>query len=303
MFDKGMNAEENLAFFDTRGQIHFITTYSPYFVEDLATIDPKHFQVLDTPKNQKLRAMGREEDQLLGYRCCRELWGQPRTVVVTFNPITKRKKLHDFQRKMAELRVELLEYRRKYRQKQPQWRSPKQIATRYRRLCDHLHIGHRFYKLSFTKDAMSFTKDLGEIHHTQAMMGKSIIVTDHHDWSTEQIVQACLDRYCIEKQFRVSKAPCHIRINPLFHWTDSKIRCHLLTCVMAMAALRLVELKVGGGLSGRAIMEEMHSLNRVISLYPQARTPEVRVDDPTPLQEQILAALGYRFKDGWVLQA
>ncbi len=100
-----------------------------------------------------------------------------------------------------------------------------------------------------------------------------------------------------------SEAPCHIRINPLFHWTDSKIRCHLLTCVMVMAALRLVELKVGGESSGRAIMEEMHSLNRVISLYPQACTPEIRVDDPTSLQEQILAALGYRFKDGWVLKA
>ncbi len=85
--------------------------------------------------------------------------------------------------------------------------------------------------------------------------------------------------------------------------TDSETRCHLLTCVMAMAALRLVELKAGRGLSGRTIMEEMHSLNRVVSLYPQARTPEVRVDDPTPLQEQILAALGYCFKESWVLQA
>jgi transposase len=303
VFDKGMNAEENLAFFDARHQIHFITTYSPYFVEDLATLDPKHFEVVDTPKNQKLRLKGREGDQLVAYRSSRELWGRQRTVVVTFNPLTHRKKLYDFERKMGELRMELLEYRRKYREKEPHWRSPKEITARYRRLCDHLHIGHRFYKLSFTAKAMSFGKDLSEIRHAQAMMGKNIIVTDHHDWSTDQIVRASLDRYRIEKQIRVSKAPSHIRINPMFHWTDSKIRCHLLSCVIAMAALRLLELKVGGGLSGRTIMEEMHSLHRVITLYPRARAPRLRLDDPSPLQEQILGALGYRVRDGWVLQA
>jgi transposase len=301
VFDKGMNAEENLAVIDAQRQIHFITTYSPYFVEDLATLDPKHFVVVEIPKNKKLRAKGREGDQLLAYRSTRELWGRQRTVVVTFNLLTQRKKLYDFERKMGELRMELLEYRRKYREKEPHWRSPKEITARYRRLCDSLHMGQRFYELSFTAEAMSFRKDLSEINHAKAMMGKNIIVTDNHGWSTDQIVLASLDRYRIEKQFRASKAPCHIRINPMFHWTDSKIRCHLLSCVMAIAALRLLELKVGGGLSGRTILEEMHSLNRVISLYPRTRSPRVRVDDPSPLQEQILGALGYEVKDGWVL--
>jgi transposase len=302
VFDKGMNADENLAFIDAQQQIHFITTYSPYFVEDLSTLDPKHFVVVETPKNKKLRAKKREADQLVAYRSTRNLWGRQRTVVVTFNPLTQRKKLYDFERKMAWLRMELLEYRRKYRDKQPHWRSSKQVIARYRRLCDSLHMGQRFYQLSFTAEAMSFRKDLPEITHAKAMMGKNISVTDNHDWSTDQIVMASLDRYRIEKQFRASKAPCHIRINPMFHWTDSKIRCHLLSCVMAMAALRLIELKVGGGLSGRTIMEEMHSLHSTVSWYPHSRTPQVRVDDPDPLQQQILKALGHAVKDGWVLQ-
>jgi hypothetical protein len=51
----------------------------------------------------------------------------------------------------------------------------------------------------------------------------------------------------------------------MFHWTDGKIRCHLLTCVSALACLRLLELKVGGGHSAKTIMEEMHDLSRVLS--------------------------------------
>jgi transposase len=298
VFDKGMNAEENIAFIDAQEQIHFITTYSPYFAEDLATMEPKYFVALDIPKNDKLSKDGRQGDQLLAYRSTLTLWGRQRTVVVTFNPVTKRKKLYEFQRKMEQLRMELLEYRRRYRDKEVHWRSPAQITSRYRKLCESLHISHQCYQLGFTPQAMSFQKSPSWIAHAQAMMGKHIIVTDNHGWSTEQIVLTSLDRYRLEKQFRTSKSPCHIRVNPIFHWTDSKIRCHLLTCVMALGCVRLLELKVGGGLSARTILEEMHSLNCVLTWYPVARSAQQRIDDPSPLQAQILAALGHNIQAG-----
>jgi transposase len=302
VFDKGMNAQENIALIDGQHQIHFITTYSPYFAESLATLDPKHFVALQIPKNQKLVSKGRHGDRLLAYRSTLHLWGRRRTVVVTFNPATQRKKLYEFQSKMSQLRSALLEYRRKYRLQERQWRSANQIRSRYRKLCEALHIGHRYYRLSFTPHAMQFRKDPSEIARAKALIGKNIIVTDQHDWSTEQIVLASLDRYRMEKQFRASKAPCHVRVNPIFHWTDSKIRCHLLCCLMALGCLRLLELKVGGGLSAKTILEEMHSLNCVLAWYPGDRKPDLRIDDPNPLQAQILAALGYRIENGWVLQ-
>jgi transposase len=257
---------------------------------------------LQIPKNQKLVSKGRHGDRLLAYRSTLHLWGRRRTVVVTFNPATQRKKLYEFQSKMSQLRSALLEYRRKYRLQERQWRSANQIRSRYRKLCEALHIGHRYYRLSFTPHAMQFRKDPSEIARAKALIGKNIIVTDQHDWSTEQIVLASLDRYRMEKQFRASKAPCHVRVNPIFHWTDSKIRCHLLCCLMALGCLRLLELKVGGGLSAKTILEEMHSLNCVLAWYPGDRKPDLRIDDPNPLQAQILAALGYRIENGWVLQ-
>jgi hypothetical protein len=67
-------------------------------------------------------------------------------------------------------------------------------------------------------------KDTSEIAAAKAMMGKNIIVTDNDQWSTEEIVKTSLDRSRVEQQFRLSKASCHVRVNPMFHWTDSKIR-------------------------------------------------------------------------------
>jgi transposase len=300
--DKGMNSEENLAFIDSQRQIHFITTYSCYFAEHLATLDPKHFRTLETPKNHKLKHKGKHQDLLKAYRTTMTLWGRPRTVVVTFNPVTKRKKLYDLTRKMDRLRPELIEYRRKYRQKQRHWRNPKTIISRYRKLCEDLYISHKYYRLSFTQEAMSFRKDNSQIAATKAMMGKNIIVTDHDQWSTEQIVTASLDRSRIEQQFRVSKASCHVRVNPMFHWTDSKIRCHLLSCVIALACLRLLELTVGGPHSAKTIIEEMHNLDCVLSWRKGAKLPQVQIEQPNEIQAQVLEAFGYEVKDGWVLQ-
>lgn len=302
VFDKGMNSEENIAMIDGQRQIHFITTYSTYFAEELARLSPKHFTAVDTPKNRKLYAKGRKDDQLTAYRSTRNLWGRERTVVVTFNPVTKRKKIHDFTRKMERVRAELIEYRRKYRKQEPQWRSAKTIICRYRKLCQELHIGHQYFRLSFADGAMSFCKEMSEIAAAQAVMGKNIIVTDNHDWSTDQIVMASLDRSRIEQQFRASKASYHVRVNPMYHWTDSKIRCHLLTCVIALAAIRVLELKVGGSHSAKTIMEEMHNLDCVLSWRNGAKKPETHIEEPSEVQAQVLATLGYQVKGGSVLQ-
>lgn len=82
----------------------------------------------------------------------------------------------------------------------------------------------------------------------------------------------------------------------------SKIRCHLLTCVIALACLGQLELKVGDDHCAKTIMEEMHHLNCVLSWRTGARMPEVQIEEPNELQSQVLAAFGYQIKDGSVLQ-
>lgn len=68
VFDKGMNSKDNIELIDGRERIHFITTYSTYFAEDLARVKSKHFVLLDTTKNRRLAAIGREADRLCALR-------------------------------------------------------------------------------------------------------------------------------------------------------------------------------------------------------------------------------------------
>ncbi len=45
-------------------QVHFITTYSRYFAEVLAIIDPKHFTELEIATNERLEATDRSDNQI-----------------------------------------------------------------------------------------------------------------------------------------------------------------------------------------------------------------------------------------------
>ena len=312
VFDKGMNSDENIECIDANTRIHFITNYSPYFAEELAAVDLKHFSPLAIAGNVRRAEEGHADDQIVAYRTKAELWGKERTVVVTHNPATARKKGYTLEQKLESVRKALLEFRTNYREARPQWRDPEAVQQRYGRLCDHLHIGSQFYRLEFgdlrRAPEMSFRKDDYQVQKAITLHGRNIIVTDNHDWSTGEIVQLSLDRYVVEKQFRASKS-C-LNTNPFYHWTDSKIRCQILTCVIALTVLRLFEIELEraqvqtrlGDHSGRTIMEEMAALHSVIIWTKGSPNPTVRLEDPTDLQRQALLALGWKIERGWVLQ-
>jgi transposase len=308
VFDKGMNSEDNVTFIDNHKCIHFVTTYSTYFAEDFAAADLKHFSPLKIRHNDELIKKGKKADCISGYRSGLELWGKNRAVVVTFNPKTQRKKLYRMEEKLETVRQSLLVFRRNYREQRPHWKNFETIVQRYRRLCEQLHIGSQYFKLEQSSNGsdLSFRKDLYQIGKAKALCGKNIIVTDNTDWSTEDIVQASLDRWGVEKSFRDTKSNRHISAHPMFHWTDSKIRCHLLTCVIALTMRRLLELQVEpilGKTSADKIIEEMRALRSLVVWYPGKKKPQRQLAEPTSMQNDVLKAFGYRVDDNWVLQS
>ena len=102
VIDKGMNSESNYAWIDEHSRIHFVTTYSTYFAQDLAATTLDRFEPLDIEKNQKLLSAGNREDLILAYRTQGEYWGKQRAVVVTYNPATARKQDYTFQSKAGD---------------------------------------------------------------------------------------------------------------------------------------------------------------------------------------------------------
>lgn len=306
--DKGMNSPENYTWIDAKEHLHFVTTYSTYFEQELARTPLSEFSLLDTEKNRLLSASDREHDRVLGYRTTGEYWGRERTVVVTHNPVTARKKMYSLESKLVRLKAELEIMKGKVISYAPQWRNEAVIRERYEALCKKLHLPSALYKLDIvtTTDgglAMWYSKQSAQVTLHSAAFGRNIIITDHHDWTVEQIAEASNDRWKVESQFRLSKTNAMVGLQPVRHWTDSKIRCHVFTCIVAMAYLRRLELifeRANVSMAAPAAMAEMRVLNSVLNLANIA-DPVRELEQHTKTQELIIATLGYKVSDG-VLQ-
>ena len=308
VFDKGMNSEENIGAIDAREDINFITTYSPYFAEHLIHVNLDKFTVVDTNKNRKLTREGKEDDRLLAWRTQGEYWGRERTVVVTYNPLTATKQRYGFEKKMLHLQETLFEFQSKVNRHAPHWRKKSVVLKRYKDICSDLHIPSDLYKVELyryeSRLRMNFRKNHYRIGRYIDRFGKNILITDITAWTTDEIVQASLDRWAVEDGFRLTKDEAQIALRPLRHWTDSKIRCHIFTCIAAMALLRIIELrlrKAGVDMTAKAAMRHMNSLHSCLLWLPGKRKAVRMLEDPDEEQADIMRAFGWRIAGG-VLQ-
>jgi transposase len=214
-----------------------------------------------------------------------------------------------FEDKLEIMRRELLSMQSKIKDKTPQWKNEGAIKKRYLRFCEHMHMPSDLYELKFEQSSdglkMSFNKNVYLNARKQSMFGKNIIITDNMDWTTNDIIEASLDRWQVEDRFRISKDDDLVGTGPVRHWTDSKIRCHLFTCVVAMTYLRRIELKMeSAGLKRTAaeIMDDMRHLHYVLSLKKGTRKPNRRLETPSKTQAEVLSVFGHQVNASGVLQ-
>jgi transposase len=108
----------------------------------------------------------------------------------------------------------------------------------------------------------------------------------------------------VENAFRQSKDDDLVSVLPIRHWTDSKIRCHIFTCIVALTYLGLIEIrlkKAGVALTAQTAMEHMRKLHSCLCWTASKGRADRVIEDPTDMQAQILAAFGYKIDSG-VLQ-
>ncbi len=305
VFDKGMNSEDNISFIDAAPRVHFITTYSPYYAQDLMRIKLSEFVPVETAKNRELSRIGKEDDRLIAWRTSGEYWGKQRTVIVTHNPRTAAKQRYSFDKKLLSLQEKLLDLKEKVKSQKKHWTDAERIEEHYAEECRKLHLPKDLYDVSLEKYKKKWRLLASKNHYRIGLyiekFGKNILITDQSEWTTDEIVQASLDRYMVENAFRQSKDDDLVSVLPIRHWTDSKIRCHIFTCIVALTYLGLIEIrlkKAGVALTAQAAMEHMRKLHSCLCWTASKRRADRVIEDPTDTQAQILAAFGYKIDSG-----
>ena len=296
IFDKGNNAEDT---FETTagGPYRFLGSLVPSQHSDLLKIPLDRFISFSDPRLEGTSA----------HRTCQTLWGRDWTVVVTRSQELLQGQLRGIAQHLHKRRQELHSLQAKLKaSQQPNARGKGYTLESLENHIQRLTQG-QYLRDFLTADVRSVRGRLRLSYHTDpaafeklqsTTLGKRILFTDNHAWSTEDIILGYRSQYHVEAAFRRMKDPFHVAWDPLFHWTDQKIRVHALYCIVALIIAALLHRKVvqsGLALSADRLFQELSAIKEIITLSPASRgrkpVAQTLLTRLSPLQQRLVTTL------------
>jgi transposase len=102
-------------------------------------------------------------------------------------------------------------------------------------------------------------------------LGRTVLLTNRMDWSAEQIVAGYGGQQSLERVFRGLKDGEWLGWDPMYHWTDRKIRIHAFYCMLGISLLQYVHQQAKAAwadLSVEQLLEELEQIKQFVLLYP-----------------------------------
>ncbi len=106
------------------------------------------------------------------------------------------------------------------------------------------------------------------------IFGKRVLFTDRDEWSIADVVGAYRSQHHVESDFRQMKDRKVVSFNPMFHWTDQKIRVHVFYCVLALAVARLMAreaTRANCSMSVRELLATLGEIEETVLFYQGER--------------------------------
>ena len=272
VFDKGNNSPGNLNAWVNQPGYHFVGSVKLDDHKDLARISNQdaRFARLADPQLESVKALRRRKS----------IYGKEMTVVVTFNTNlytaqvqSVNNELNKCLGKLNDLSSKLDDRRggRITKGKAPTLASVKNqvgviLKGQYMKRLIEISVTEQkgFPLLNYSIDA----KAQAELNDTY--LGKTILFTDNHDWSTEEIILAYRSQYIIEDTFKQMKDRQTGTWWPMFHWTDPMIHAHAFYCSLALLLRALLMMKVRNAnllMSMNKLHEKWSGIREVINVF------------------------------------
>ena len=295
VFDGGNTSKNNMKEVDKSGY-HFITSLTVTHHKDLLGVPLRQFRSFSEPRLKGT----------IAYRTKKEIWGKERTVVVTRSERLLAGQISGITLALRKKRAALRQLGTKlYRSQQPGARGKGYTRESLQKLLSSITSGQYIIDILKTRimesegrlEFIFWTDSEAYRDLKRTRLGKRILCTDNHDWSTEEIILGSRAQSHVEDAFKQMKDPHWVSFSPAFHWTDQKLRVHAFYCVLALTLSSLLQRKAaqaGIKLTIPALFEELTGIKEVINLYQSQPTltrgrfrAEYVLSERSPLQEKL----------------
>ena len=95
-------------------------------------------------------------------------------------------------------------------------------------------------------------------------LGRRVLCTDQHSWSSERIVTAFRGQWNVEELFRRAKGGGVVPWGPSFQWVDSSLRLHTFASVIGLMLVSLVRLALGTEVPTHDMMERLGAIEATL---------------------------------------
>jgi len=276
VFDKGNNSEKNLNKFVDDSGFHFVGSVKPDDHKDLALIS-NNDNCFVPLSNSKL-------EQVKAFRTNKKIYGKNMTVIVTFNNnlyTSQIKSINNVIDKclgnLSTLAMKLADRSagKITKGKKPTIESvKKQVSSILSAQHMKKIIGTEVTEYNGTPVLTYSLKGKTYAELADTYLGKNIIITDNHDWSTEDIILTYRSQYIIEDAFKQMKDRKTGTWWPMYHWTDRMIRVHGLYCSLSLLLRALIMKRVQGAgisISMNNLHEKLAGIREVLNVFPNGK--------------------------------
>lgn len=262
VYDKGNVSRSNQQAVGLSG-LHYVASLTAFSQRALVEEANARLDPVELTENESVKA----------YRTRKMIWDEDRTVVVVVSERLRAGQLRGIKQHLASATQwlnELAATLQRGKQRRDRAAIERDIERRLmgrqflsQVLRVQLNGQVRNLRLSYEVDQVALEA------LARDWLGRLVLVTDRHDWSTAEIIRTYRGQSQVEAVFEHLKDPVHVMLRPQYHWTDQKLHVHVFTCVIAYMLGRLLLLK-----TQRAI-GYARSMARLIDSLAEVRQAQV----------------------------
>ncbi len=98
----------------------------------------------------------------------------------------------------------------------------------------------------------------------RTVLGRRVLCTDRHLWSTGRIVAGFRGQWHVEEVFRRSKGGGLVPWGPSHQWADSSLRLHTFAAVIGLMLVALARLALGTEAPAKSMMDELAAIRATL---------------------------------------
>jgi hypothetical protein len=101
-------------------------------------------------------------------------------------------------------------------------------------------------------------------HLEQTRLGRRVLCTDRHGWTTERLVRAFRGQWNVEELFRRAKKGGIAPWGPSFQRADASLRLHTFATVLGLMLVSLTRLELGSPASAKGLMAMLAGISATL---------------------------------------